>query len=253
MLAPLTKRELLIIFAIIRKTYGYSKKIDRISCSQLAEITGIQRQHINMSVNRLIAANVIYSEGKMSARKIGLNKIYTEWKLDNTVPKTVTECTQNSDKEIRNTVPKTGTPMYPKQAHQCTQNSDKSVPNLGHTKEKRNFKENIKERDAYPNELNFDAWNEYMEYRKERKLTAYKPATVRKQVKWLIAQGDYYKQSQIVDQTIRNNWQGLFELKGFSNEKSGSSGKKSLAERLQDNRERFEREQGGFIIDGDDG
>ena len=39
--APLSKRELMIVLAVVRKTYGYGKKTDDISLSQLAQMTGV--------------------------------------------------------------------------------------------------------------------------------------------------------------------------------------------------------------------
>lgn len=66
--------------------------------------------------------------------------------------------------------------------------------------------------------LNLEAWGEYMAHRKQLRAKPLKPASIEKQQQWLVEQGPPDIQQQIVDQTIRNNWQGLFELKtGNSN------------------------------------
>lgn len=65
----------------------------------------------------------------------------------------------------------------------------------------------------YPPELNAKAWIEYLEYRKEYKMRKLKPISEEKLIKWLIEQGDHKIQSGIIDQTMRNGWTGLFELK----------------------------------------
>ncbi|EFA6635628.1 TPA: replication protein, partial [Escherichia coli] len=57
--ADLTKNQSKVAHAICRKTYGYGKKMDRISDSQLAQITRLPRQKVNKAKNELIAMKVI--------------------------------------------------------------------------------------------------------------------------------------------------------------------------------------------------
>lgn len=70
----------------------------------------------------------------------------------------------------------------------------------------------------YPIELNVSAWEEWKAYRKENKLKAYKPtprsegAAVNNLIK--LSKGDYQTQMLIVQQSIANGYQGLFEVKG---------------------------------------
>jgi phage replication O-like protein O len=65
-----------LIWAIIRKTYGWGKKSDRISGSQLSELTGILSQHCFRTLKSLIRKRIIvkYQDGT-----IGLNKRTKEW------------------------------------------------------------------------------------------------------------------------------------------------------------------------------
>jgi len=65
--------------------------------------------------------------------------------------------------------------------------------------------------------LNADAWSEYEAYRRTAKLRKLKPSSVRQQQRWLIEQGDERIQADIINRTIRNGWQGLFELKQGGN------------------------------------
>lgn len=103
-----SKRELNIVLAVIRKTYGFNKKMDDISLSQLAKITGIQPQHISTSVRELVAKKVFLKQEGRYAQSIGLNKQYNEWmgfpKREG-VPKTGGGGSQNRNKGV----PKTGT------------------------------------------------------------------------------------------------------------------------------------------------
>ena len=79
--APLSIRQLKVFMAIIRKTYGFGKKMDRISNGQLAEITGIDEAHVCRTKNQLIAMNMVLRSGS-SHGPIGPNKHYDKWCFD---------------------------------------------------------------------------------------------------------------------------------------------------------------------------
>lgn len=75
MSADLTARQLKVVLAVIRKTYGFGKKLDRITNTQIAAITGIHHTHVCTAKNEMIAMNVIVSRGN----QIGINKVVSEW------------------------------------------------------------------------------------------------------------------------------------------------------------------------------
>lgn len=58
-------------------------------------------------------------------------------------------------------------------------------------------------------------WEEWMQYRKERKLPKYVPSGLTKTWANLynISSGDISIACAIIDQSISQNWQGLFQLK----------------------------------------
>ncbi|HHR6458281.1 TPA: replication protein [Providencia alcalifaciens] len=72
----LTVRQLRVMLAIIRKTYGFGKKVDRISDSQLADVSGLSRQNVNKAKKELISMNYLILDGN----KIGVNKEVSAWK-----------------------------------------------------------------------------------------------------------------------------------------------------------------------------
>lgn len=61
--------------------------------------------------------------------------------------------------------------------------------------------------------LNSKAWEEYQRHRQEIRARKLKPRSVTRLQRWLADQGDNGAQADIVDQTIRNGWTGLFELR----------------------------------------
>lgn len=106
--ADLTKNQSKVAHAICRKTYGFGKKLDRISDSQLAQITRLPRQKVNKAKNELIAMKVILREGN----QIGPNKNISEWVIEG--------CHYSGDNVtalVTKNVTKTVTSLSPKQSH----------------------------------------------------------------------------------------------------------------------------------------
>lgn len=72
---PVTLRQMRVVLAVIRKTFGFNKKTDRISDGQIAAETGLSRQNVNKAKRELIAMNVLFMDGQ----KIGVNKYAEQW------------------------------------------------------------------------------------------------------------------------------------------------------------------------------
>lgn len=78
--ARLSGSESRCIYFLIRKTYGWGKKEDRISLSQWAEGTDTKRPHVLKTLNMLIEKKIIYrrlEDGQVPY--YGLNKYIEEW------------------------------------------------------------------------------------------------------------------------------------------------------------------------------
>lgn len=73
----LSAYEFNIIFAIIRKTYGWDKSDDWISGSQLSELTEISKEHCFHILKKLLLKRIIIKKDK----NIGLNKHTDQWVL----------------------------------------------------------------------------------------------------------------------------------------------------------------------------
>lgn len=73
--ADLTKRQFKVLLAILRKTYGWNKPMDRISDSQLAEITGLPVRRCNEAKLDLVRMGLVKQQG----RDFGPNKNMAEW------------------------------------------------------------------------------------------------------------------------------------------------------------------------------
>lgn len=68
-----------VLFAVLRKTYGYNKKVDKISLSQLDDITKIGRVAVSKSIKKLEEKHVLLVDRGARIPSLSLNKNYDEW------------------------------------------------------------------------------------------------------------------------------------------------------------------------------
>ena len=69
-----------ILWVIWRKIYGWNKKQDIISISQFQKLTGLDRRHVQRTLNRLIERNIVTKNGYRHYTKWAFQKDYTRWK-----------------------------------------------------------------------------------------------------------------------------------------------------------------------------
>lgn len=72
-------REQSVIFAIIRKTYGYAKREDDMSAAQIGAMCGVARQHVTSTLNGLASRNVISKRQGRFGMIVGIQKDYRKW------------------------------------------------------------------------------------------------------------------------------------------------------------------------------
>lgn len=69
-----------VLLAVMRKTYGYGKKEDDVSASQIGALCGMSRPHVTNALNELAAMNIITKRPGRYGSLIGVNKDYSSWK-----------------------------------------------------------------------------------------------------------------------------------------------------------------------------
>lgn len=74
-----SKRQYKLVLALIRKTYGFSKKEDDLTITQLAYMTGLTLAHASETVKELCIINVFLKREGKSGYIIGLVKNYGKW------------------------------------------------------------------------------------------------------------------------------------------------------------------------------
>ncbi|WP_313384739.1 replication protein [Pantoea sp.] len=110
--ADLTKRQFKVLLAILRKTYGWNKPMDRISDSQIAEIARLPVKRCNEAKLELVRMGLIRQQGGM----YGPNKNVSEWCIpqnEGLSPKTrekkslkLRECNPSKQGDTKDTITK---------------------------------------------------------------------------------------------------------------------------------------------------
>jgi phage replication O-like protein O len=72
-----------VFWTVLRMTYGWHKKSDRISYSMFENVTGLDRRHISPALKRLQARNIItcVSAGEKRINEYAIQKDYERWIL----------------------------------------------------------------------------------------------------------------------------------------------------------------------------
>ncbi|ELY2471058.1 replication protein [Cronobacter sakazakii] len=211
--ADLTKRQFKVLLAILRKTYGWNKPMDRVTDAQIAEIAKLPVKRCNEAKLELVRMGVIKQQGGM----FGPNPNVYEWNIP-----------QNEGKS-----PKTGDipqteGKSPKTGNKKSLKMRESNPSKqGNTKDTiQNIKNNTpltpQGGKARFNPLDVDlpdwldpaVWREWVQYRAENKKPIKSMLTVTKAIK-LLSQfrdsGD--NPAEVINQSIANGWQGLFRVR----------------------------------------
>lgn len=122
----LSGHEWKVVHAIIRKTYGYNKKEDWMTNTQIMLLTNQTQQKVSLAKKSLVEKKIVIENGN----KISINKDYEKWncqiKLPKTVtelPKTVTKVTENGEHKRKKTISKQISESTDSQGLQDNQNN----------------------------------------------------------------------------------------------------------------------------------
>ncbi|POW55600.1 Replication protein O [Candidatus Pantoea alvi] len=124
MLAGMTQHQLLVFMAVMRKTYGFNKKVDWVSNEQLSQLTGMLPHKCSAAKSALVKRNILTQEGRLT----GINKELNEWKNE-TYPKKV-----NLPESGKKCLPESGNGSYPNRVT-TKDNITKDKKDIKHTSE----------------------------------------------------------------------------------------------------------------------
>lgn len=204
--ADLTARQLKLMLAYVRKTYGFNKKTDRIADEQIALLTGLSRQNVNKAKKELLSMNCLFMDGY----QIGVNKEVSAWRFS--------KCLQ-----VSNLVSKPETKgVFKLETNQV------SNPETHKRHSLKTTKDNINKPPKSPKTASFDpcavelpewlspaVWKSWVDYRRDLKKAIKSKQTVTQAINLLErCKSNGYQPEEIINQSIANGWQGLFEPKG---------------------------------------
>ena len=211
--AGLSQHQLLVFMAVMRKTYGFNKKSDWVSNEQISVLTGILPHKCSAAKSALVKRGILTQTGRV----IGINKAVSEW---SSLPVKGTEKKPYLKKVTlpesgKKSLPESGKAYYPNQVN----TKDK------HTKDN---KDNINNPPKSPRAVSFDAsavqlpdwlsaeiWSSWVAYRRDLKKPIKSQQTVTQAINLLDrCRLNGYSPDEIINQSIANGWQGLFEPKG---------------------------------------
>ncbi|MGT8651075.1 replication protein [Klebsiella pneumoniae] len=213
MRAGLSQHQLLVFMAVMRKTYGFNKKSDWVSNEQISVLTGILPHKCSAAKSTLVKRGILTQTGRV----IGINKAVSEW---SSLPVKGTEKKPYLKKV---TLPESGKKSLPESGNACYQNQVNTKDK--HTKDN---KDNINNPPKSPRAVSFDAsavqlpdwlsaeiWSSWVAYRRDLKKPIKSQQTVTQAINLLDrCRLNGYSPEEIINQSIANGWQGLFEPKG---------------------------------------
>ncbi|MEA4700452.1 replication protein [Klebsiella pneumoniae] len=210
--AGLSQHQLLVFMAVMRKTYGFNKKSDWVSNEQISVLTGILPHKCSAAKSALVKRGILTQTGRV----IGINKAVSEW---SSLPIKGTEKKPYLNKV---TLPESGKKSLP-------DSGNAYYPNQVNTKDKhtKDNKDNINNPPKSPRAVSFDAsavqlpdwlsaeiWSSWVAYRRDLKKPIKSQQTVTQAINLLDrCRLNGYSPDEIINQSIANGWQGLFEPK----------------------------------------
>ncbi|TYN56352.1 replication protein [Salmonella enterica] len=235
--AGLSQHQLLVFMAVMRKTYGFNKKSDWVSNEQLSELTGILPHKCSSAKSALVKRGILTQTGRV----IGINKTVSEWSslpVKGTEKKPYLEKV-NLPESGKKSLPESGKKSLPESGKKSLPESGKKslpesvngyYPNQVNTKDTitKDSKDNSNKPPKPPRAVSFDAssvqlpdwlssiiWSSWVEYRRDLKKPIKSQQTVTQAINLLDrCRLNGYTPEEIINRSIANGWQGLFEPDG---------------------------------------
>ncbi|EKT3178318.1 replication protein [Salmonella enterica] len=208
--AGLSQHQLLVFLAVMRKTYGFNKKSDWVSNEQLSELTGILPHKCSSAKSALVKRGILTQTGRV----IGINKTVSEW---SSLPVKGTEKKPylkkvNLPESGKKSLPESGNGYYPNQVNTKDTITKDSKDNSNKPPRAVSFDASSVQ---LPDWLSSIIWSSWVEYRRDLKKPIKSQQTVTQAINLLDrCRLNGYTPEEIINRSIANGWQGLFEPDG---------------------------------------
>ncbi|HAT42379.1 MAG TPA: hypothetical protein DCS87_11775 [Rheinheimera sp.] len=145
-----------VLMAVIRCTYGYNKKEDRVTNTYLVTLTGLSEKAVRDALNTLSERNVITCEKQGIMKLISVNKVVSDWSVKSNKAANMrkgteqmhrSKCSTQAEQMLRE-----DGANAPKRWSKCTNTKD----NLNTTNQIQPTKDN--QRATAPKNLDYSQW-----------------------------------------------------------------------------------------------
>lgn len=212
----LSGREFRVLNSIIRLTYGWSKKEDRITNSLIADTTDLSVKHSSEAVNNLAERQILTMRRIGQTRYIGINTDLEKWAYKKPVAAVTI-----SEKRDTKTIPE-NRDKHPRNQGEASPKSGNTKDILPKTDKNKLTPKSPKGESSkfdplsvpVPEWLNQQAWHEWVKYRQEAKKPIKTEMTVTKAfgvLKDCLDNG--HDPVDVINTSIANGYQGLFKPK----------------------------------------
>jgi len=115
----LSPNEWKILWTVVRKTYGWKKKEDRISISQFQTATRLSRPNAHRAIRSLVAKSILVAKQSTAGTIYSFNKRYSDWKSEpsSKYRGVVAKLTQDGSQTDTGVVAKQSTKLVAKQSN----------------------------------------------------------------------------------------------------------------------------------------
>lgn len=222
MLAGLSQHQLLVFMAVMRKTYGFNKKADWVSNDQLSVMTGILPHKCSAAKSALVKCGVLTQSG----RTVSINKAVSEWsKLPKSGKKNKVYLKEvNLPESGKKSLPKSGNDNYPNRVNTkdtITKDNKDNINNPPKSPRSVSFDASVVQ---LPDWISSETWSSWVAYRRDLKKPIKSQQTVTQAINLLDrCRLNGYAPEEIINQSIANGWQGLFEPKGAKQQRRQDS------------------------------
>ncbi|MEI7410092.1 replication protein [Pectobacterium aroidearum] len=210
--ADLTARQLKVMLAYVRKTYGFNKKTDRIADEQISQVTGLSRQNVNKAKRELLSMNCLLLYGS----KIGVNKEVSAWQfskclqVSNFVSKSETKSVSKLE-----TVEVSSLETHKRHSLKTQKDNINKPPIVPHESKPKQKSKSLDATSAdIPEWLPAETWLSWIAYRRDIGKPIKSQQTITQAINVLSKSRDMgYAPEEIINQSIASGWIGLFPPK----------------------------------------
>jgi len=202
-----------VLDCIFRKTYGWHKTEDAISLSQFVGMTGMNKPHIIKSIKGLLLKKVIIvtEKGNAPAKLYKINKDFDQW---NPLPKKVT-----LPKKVISVTEKGNSSLPKKVPTKATTTKATTTKAINNNKAKSDFVF------CLPDWMPAETWSCFTEMRCKIKkpITPYAEHLIIFELQ-RIKEKHNHDPVEVINQSIRNNYQDVYPLKKDGGNNGNSTG-----------------------------